>query len=78
MTKEQLQICDDLFRIAKKQFYAGKIEREEYFENLLLVKQKIRLLEAGFDKKDFIIKELKRPALEINIKETINFVLAMN
>jgi len=78
MTREQLQICDDLFRIAKQQFYAGRIQREEYFETLLLVKEKIRLLEAGFDKKDFIIKELKKPVLEINIKETINFVLAMN
>lgn len=78
MTREQLQICEDFFRIAKQQFYAGKLKREEYLETLILVKEKIRLLKVGFDSTEFITKSLKKPIIEIDIKETINFVLAMN
>lgn len=78
MTREQLKICDDLFRITKEQFYAGIIDRENYLETLILIKEKIKFLKKGFDKKDFIIKTLEKPIMEINIKETINFVLAMN
>lgn len=78
MTREQLKICDDLFRLAKEQYYAGIIDRKNYLETLILVKEKIRLMKAGFDKKDFLIKALEKPIVEINIKDTINFVLAMN
>lgn len=78
MTREQLKICEDLFRLAKEQYYAGIIDRKDYLETLILVKEKIRLIKVGFDKKDFIIKTLEKPIIEINIKETVNFVLAMN
>lgn len=78
MTREQLKICDDLFRIAKEQFYAGIIDRENYMETLILIKEKVKFLKKGFDKKDFILKTLEKPIIEINIQDTIKFVLAMN
>lgn len=78
MTREQLKICEDLFKLAKEQYYAGIIDRKNYLETLILVKEKIQLIKDGFDKNHFIIKTLEKPIVEINIKDTINFVLAMN
>ncbi|WP_418124306.1 hypothetical protein ACNFU2_06650 [Chryseobacterium sp. PTM-20240506] len=79
MTKKQIDICEKLYEIAKKQFYEGKISRQEYLETLFFVKMKIKELKVGFNELDFICKSVSdRPILEINIKETVNFVLAMN
>lgn len=78
MTREELITCEELFTLAKKQYYAGIIDRKNYLETLLLVKQKIKLFKKGFDKNEFLKNSLKKPINEVNIKETINFVLAMN
>lgn len=78
MTKEQLKICNELFSIAKEQFENDVITREEYLETLLLIKSKVDDIKKGFNKIDFPYKTFKKPILEINVKETVNFVLSMN
>lgn len=78
MTKEKLKICNELYAIAKKQFENGVITREEYLETLFLIRSKLDDLKKGFDKIKFPCKSFNKPILELNVKETVNFVLSMN
>lgn len=78
MTKEKLKICNELYAIAKKQFETGIITRQEYLETLFLIKNKLDDIKNGFNKVDFSRKPFNKPILEINVKETVNFVLSMN
>ncbi|QWA38842.1 hypothetical protein [Chryseobacterium sp. ZHDP1] len=78
MTKEKLKICNELYAIAKKQFETGVITRQEYLETLVLIRSKLDDLKKGFDKIEFPCKTFNKPILEINVKETVNFVLSMN
>lgn len=78
MTKNKLEVCEQLFSVAKAQFNEGKISRIEYLETLHLIKDKVREVKLGFNQLNFINKTLHKPMIEINLKETVNFILAMN
>ncbi len=78
MTTNKIEICEHLFSVAKMQYDEGKISRIEYLETLHLIKNKVREVKLGFNQLDFINKSLKKPVIEINLKETVNFVLTMN
>lgn len=78
MTKNKIEICEKLFSIAKEQYEEGTISRKEYLEILYLIRKKIKEIKDGFDNFDFILKTLQKPIIEINLKDTVNFVLAMN
>ena len=78
MVTKQIDICEKLFSIAAEQYYAGKIDQKEYRETLLQIRRKIKEIKLGFYELDFINKSLTRPILEVNINETINFILAVN
>lgn len=79
MTTNKLEICEQLFSVAKMQFDEGKISRIEYLETLHLIKKKVREVKLDFNQLDFIKTSLNsKPIIEVNLKETVSFVLAMN
>lgn len=78
MTREQIDIYEQLYRIAKEQYYNKKIEKEEYIETIFLIRKKAREIALGYNRLDFFNNPINKPTLEINIKESVNFILSMN
>lgn len=78
MTRKQIDIYEELYKIAKQQYYSEKIDKDEYFETIHLIRKKAKEIQNGFNRLDYFSKGFDKPELEINVKETINFVLSMN
>lgn len=78
MKTQQIDICEKLFAIAAEQYSEGKIDKDEYRQTLLMIRKKVKEIKIGFNELDFISMSLSKPILEVNIVDTINFVLAVN
>ncbi|MET3035854.1 hypothetical protein ABXT08_07130 [Chryseobacterium sp. NRRL B-14859] len=78
MTRNKIEICEQLFSIAKMQYDEGKISRVEYLETLHLIKKKVKEVKLGFNQLDFMCNFLSKPIIEVDLRETVHFVLAMN
>lgn len=76
--EDRLQVSKKLFLLAKKQFYAGVISKEYYFETLELILKKINDEELKYEQIEILNNIFETPDIKIDLQEKINFALSMN
>lgn len=76
--KNSVDISQVLFKKAKYQFECGIIGSDLYKETLELILDKIDVAEMEFSKVDFILNELQKEVVFVDIRETINVAFALN
>ena len=76
--KNNVDITQILFKKVKYQYESGIVGEEQYKETLELLFNKIDIAELEYSKVDFILEELKKEVVILDVRETLNVAFALN